>query len=132
MLARKSFRISLYKLMLFKNIVENKVHKEKMQMLYAFEQLIINTEDEGDGDQDYYDEVYGAEDDYGDEEMMMPYGAGSGFARMRQLGPNGQMMQRVPNEADYLSNPSDIIDEEDCEESEEDDKESDRDQTPSS
>lgn len=37
MLARKSFRINLYKLMLFKNIVENKVHKEKMQMLYAFE-----------------------------------------------------------------------------------------------
>jgi hypothetical protein len=37
MLARKHFRISLYKLMLLKNIVENKVHKEKMQMLYAFE-----------------------------------------------------------------------------------------------
>lgn len=30
MIARKNFRISLYKLMLFKNIVENKVHKEKM------------------------------------------------------------------------------------------------------
>jgi hypothetical protein len=37
MLARKYFRLSLYKLMLLKNIVENKVHKEKMQMLYAFE-----------------------------------------------------------------------------------------------
>lgn len=46
---------------------------------------------------------------------------------MRKLGPNGQMMQRVPNEADYLSNPSDIIDEEECEESEEDEKEQ---QTP--
>ena len=37
MLARKRFRLSLYKLMLLKNIVENKVHKEKMQLLYAFE-----------------------------------------------------------------------------------------------
>ena len=55
MIARKGFRISLYKMMLFKNIVENKVHKEKMTMLYAFEQLIINTEDAA-GDEDYYDE----------------------------------------------------------------------------
>jgi uncharacterized sporulation protein YeaH/YhbH (DUF444 family) len=60
MLARKRFRLSLYKLMLLKNIVENKVHKEKMQMLYAFEQMIINTEDEND--QDYYDEMYGGEE----------------------------------------------------------------------
>ena len=48
MLSRKRFRLSLYKLMLLKNIIENKVHKEKMQVLYAFEQLIINTEDEND------------------------------------------------------------------------------------
>jgi len=61
MLARKRFRLALYKLMLLKNIIENKVHKEKMQMLYAFEQMIINTEDEND--QDYYDEVYGEEID---------------------------------------------------------------------
>lgn len=47
-------------MMLLKNIIENKVHKEKMQMLYAFEQMIINTEDEED--EDYYDEMYGAED----------------------------------------------------------------------
>lgn len=40
------------------------------------------------------------------------------------------MMQRVPNEADYLSNPSDIIDEEECEESEEDDKESEKEDVP--
>ena len=60
MIARKNFRINLYKLMLFKNIVENKVHKEKMQMLYAFEQMIINTEDEND--EEYYEEMYGAED----------------------------------------------------------------------
>jgi hypothetical protein len=31
------------------------------------------------------------------------------------------MMRRIPNEHEYLSNPSDIIDEEDVEESEEDD-----------
>ena len=37
MISRKNFRINLYKMMLFKNIVENKVHKEKMSMLYAFE-----------------------------------------------------------------------------------------------
>jgi hypothetical protein len=88
MLARKHFRLALYKLMLLKNIVENKVHKEKMQMLYAFEQLIINTEDENDPD--YYDEMYGeegahdgtravvgrgeeprleGEDDYGDDDL---------------------------------------------------------------
>lgn len=39
--------------MLLKNLIENKVHKEKMQMLYAFEQMIINTEDEGE---DYYED----------------------------------------------------------------------------
>ena len=48
MLARKRFRLSLYKLMLLKNLLENKVHKEKMQMLFAFEQMIINTEDGDD------------------------------------------------------------------------------------
>lgn len=46
-------------MMLLKNIIENKVHKEKMQMLYAFEQMIINTEDE---EEDYYDEIYGQEE----------------------------------------------------------------------
>ena len=48
MLSRKHFRLALYKMMLLKNIIENKQHKEKMNMLYAFEQLIINTEDEHD------------------------------------------------------------------------------------
>jgi len=37
MIQRKNFRISLYKLMLVRNIIENKVHKERMTMLYAFE-----------------------------------------------------------------------------------------------
>ncbi|CDW86827.1 UNKNOWN [Stylonychia lemnae] len=111
MIARKNFRISLYKLMLFKNIVENKVHKEKMQMLYAFEQLIINTEDEND--EEYYDEVYGQEDYEGDEYAA---GVGGGYPHLsRQFPP----AQRVPVEAEYLSNPSDIIDEEEYEDSEE-------------
>ena len=34
---RKNFRTNLYKLIIFKNIVENKIHKEKMSMLYSFE-----------------------------------------------------------------------------------------------
>lgn len=44
-LARKAFRKNLYKLIIFRNIIENKVHKEKMAMLFGFEQLIINTEE---------------------------------------------------------------------------------------
>ena len=45
MISRNNFRVSLYKLILLKNIIDTKIHKEKMQMLFAFEQLIINTED---------------------------------------------------------------------------------------
>ena len=48
----RRFRTSLYKLILLKNIIETKVHKEKMQMLFAFEQLIINTEDPDASDYD--------------------------------------------------------------------------------
>ena len=48
MIARNNFRVNLYKLILLKNILDTKVHKEKMQMLFAFEQLIINTEDPND------------------------------------------------------------------------------------
>lgn len=127
MLARKRFRLSLYKLMLLKNIIENKVHKEKMQMLYAFEQMIINTEDEND--QEYYDEMYGAEEDkdgedddaYGDEqdgdydlnERDISMAALSYYQKYKQFPP----MQRIPVEAEYMSNPSDVIDEEEFEES---------------
>ena len=45
MINRIRFRNALYKLIVFKNIVENKIHKEKMATLFAFEQLIINTEE---------------------------------------------------------------------------------------
>ena len=44
MINRIRFRNCLYRLILLQNIVENKIYKEKMQMLFAFEQLIINTE----------------------------------------------------------------------------------------
>lgn len=79
MLARKRFRLALYKLILLKNIVDNKVHKEKMSMLYAFEQLIINTED-GDeyDDEEYYGEeipedAYFAAGQYGAPQNMMSF-----------------------------------------------------------
>lgn len=39
-------------------------------MLYAFEQLIINTEEEGEDK--YYDEAYGDEEGY-EEDMNDPY-----------------------------------------------------------
>ena len=99
--------------MLLKNIVENKVHKEKMQMLYAFEQLIINTEDENE--QEYYDEAYG-EEDYGEEDDGIMGGAGYHPGMHQRRFPH---QQRIPVEAEYLSNPSDIIDEEEYEDSEE-------------
>lgn len=86
------------------------MHKEKMQMLYAFEQLIINTEDEDD--QDYYDEIYGVEE--------AEEGIGGGMIGYGMVGGGGLPgKQRVPIEAEYLSNPSDIIDEEEYEDSEE-------------
>lgn len=45
MLDKIRFRTCLYKLILIRNIIENKVHKEKMGLLFSFEQLIINTEE---------------------------------------------------------------------------------------
>jgi uncharacterized sporulation protein YeaH/YhbH (DUF444 family) len=45
MLRRIKFRNCLYRLILIQNIIENKVYKEKMGMLFAFEQMIINTEE---------------------------------------------------------------------------------------
>lgn len=45
MISRIRFRNSLYKMILLRNIIENKMHKEKMALLFGFEQFIINTED---------------------------------------------------------------------------------------
>lgn len=45
MIARLRFRHSLLKMIMLRNIIINKVHNEKMSLLFAFEQLIINTED---------------------------------------------------------------------------------------
>ncbi len=50
MLNCKRFRVHFYRLVLLKSILEAKIHKEKMQMLFAFEQLIINTEDPDDSE----------------------------------------------------------------------------------
>lgn len=137
--------------MLLKNLLENKVHKEKMQMLYAFEQMIINTEDEGeyydegeeeepydnrgpykylehDGriledskeDDEDGDEDDGQYDDEDDEDGIdindrdaAALAALKYYQRNKMLPP----MQRIPVEAEYMSNPSDVIDEEEFEES---------------
>ena len=80
-------------------------------MLYAFEQLIINTEEEGD---EYYGEEgpeYGEEGDYYDELEMDPN-------QIMYYQNLGNQQPRIPIEQEYLSNPSDIIDEEEFEESE--------------
>jgi hypothetical protein len=37
MIARIRFRTNLYKLIIFRNIIDNKIHKEKMAKLFAFE-----------------------------------------------------------------------------------------------
>ena len=44
MISRIHFRTSLFKLICFQNILETKIHKDKMKMLWGFEQMIINTE----------------------------------------------------------------------------------------
>lgn len=92
------------------------MHKERMIMLYAFEQLIINTEDQNEND--YYDEqAYGDEDD----DSMVYYGQEQ-YQHLLKMYNSNNPLQRLPNENDYLSNPDDIIDEED-EEDEEDGEE---------
>jgi hypothetical protein len=70
MICRKKFRLSLYKMMLLRNIIENKQHKEKMTMLYAFEQLIINTEDGNPGEYYYDDEEEEDDGVYGEEDFI--------------------------------------------------------------
>ena len=66
MVARNNFRVALYKLILIKNIVETKMHKERMQCLYAFEQLIINTEEMEDSERRGRDDT-DEQDEEGDE-----------------------------------------------------------------
>jgi len=64
--------------------------------------MIINTEEYGD--EEYGGEEYGDEDPYGEEVV--------------DEGGYFYQMGRVPLEHDYMSHPSEIIDEEDIEESE--------------
>ena len=99
--------------------------------------MIINTEDQDD--QEYYDELYGPEgqllkqevrdhvdlvgdeDDYYDEEEEedMNDRDGSAMAALSYYQRHKMFppMQRIPIEAEYMSNPSDVIDEEEFEES---------------
>ena len=122
MLNRKKFRLGLYKLMLLKNIIENKIQKERMYLLYAFEQMVINTEDENN-DPEYYDEMYGGEDDSGEEQsQMLMEGDFSNYQPRLGQYPSGTMFQRYPGETDYFSYPSDVIDEVECEETEDEDE----------
>ena len=68
------FRQSLYKLILFKNIVETKIHKEKMQLLFAFEQMIINTEDQDTQEQiEYAQEEIDGDDPYFRDQIAQLY-----------------------------------------------------------
>jgi hypothetical protein len=111
MIARNNFRVCLYKLILLKNIIETKVHKEKMQMLFAFEQLIINTEDpetevQADPASDPQDELSrlleGETDPYLREQIMQLY---------------NPLYKGMVDPEQYFQNTDDIINEEDHEES---------------
>ena len=65
--------------------------------------------------------MYGEEIDYGEEDGEFEENGNRYPGLMRPGGGYKQFpqQQRIPVEAEYLSNPSDIIDEEECEESEE-------------
>lgn len=101
--------------------------------------MIINTEDENDyydeggyGDEDGVDEArakyehegkiledskeddYGYDDEDGEEGDAQALAALQYYQRYKQFPPMG----RIPVEAEYMSNPSDVIDEEEVEESE--------------
>ena len=41
-LSRRKFKRSLYKLMIFKNIIDTRIHKEDMKLYRAFEVLFFN------------------------------------------------------------------------------------------
>jgi hypothetical protein len=44
MVNRVRFRRCLYRLLILRNILESKVYKENLVMMYAYEQLIMNAE----------------------------------------------------------------------------------------
>lgn len=123
MLARNNFRVALYKLILLKNIVETKMHKERMQMLYAFEQLIINTEDLDETN------VEGQEDD--NEAANFIEQSGLTKEQIQEVLESEQdpylrkqleelynpLFQGLNEAEQYFENTEDIINEEDLEES---------------
>ena len=124
MLNCKRFRVCLYRLVLLKSILEAKIHKDKMKMLFAFEQLIINTEDpdgtyyeegnEEDNDYKEYEEkrqkllkdIEEEEDPYMKEQLMQLYDPTMG------QNQNGMLEAEA-----YFENAEDIINEEEYEES---------------
>ena len=125
MIDRNNFRVALYKLILLKNIVETKMHKERMQMLFAFEQLIINTEDPDGSD---------GERSNGEEDYKTKFIESTGLTReqIEEVLANEtdpylrQQLEELYNplafkglnEAEqYFENTEDIINEEDLEES---------------
>ena len=121
MLARNNFRVALYKLILLKNIVDTKVHKERIQVLYAFEQLIINTEDlDEEGD-------YGREEDTQFIEGKVPLSQSQiqeiletesdPFLREQLQQLYNPLYKGMHDAEQYFQNSEDIINEEDYEES---------------
>ena len=129
MIARNNFRVALYKLILIKNIVETKMHKERMQMLFAFEQLIINTEDPEGSDENEQSRVEEADDDYQTKfieqtgltkEQIQEVLANETDPYLRQQLEElyNPLAFKGLNEAEqYFENTEDIINEEDLEES---------------
>ena len=128
MISRNNFRVALYKLILLKNIVETKMHKERMQCLYAFEQLIINTEDvegteyddEGGSTSRNRDEATKFIDETGlTEEQIREVLASEKDPYLRQqLEELYNPLFKGLNEAEqYFENTEDIINEEELEES---------------
>ena len=71
MINRINFKNSLYKLILLKNIIETKVYKEKMAVLFAFEQMIINTEEAQEDEIEYKEESADEEDLMKDQIMKL-------------------------------------------------------------
>ena len=115
MIARNKFRMALYKLILLKNIVETKVHKEKMQMLFAFEQLIINTEDFGAEEEEADDADN--RDFTKEEQLRLIQQEDEPFLKQQLEEMFNPLYQGMRDPEQYFQNSDDIINEEELEES---------------
>ena len=116
--ARKAFKNELYKLLLLKNIVENKMHKEKMAMLYGFEQLIVNVEEQqslqDESQIDFIDDEGKQSSNLVQEEIMKLTNVSSATSAfiLKAL-----IAAQEKGETDYDLDPADVIKEEEYEES---------------